>query len=192
MDEGLGHVTGLLLWSDDEWSEYSENEDAIVAEDGDRKFHIWPVRGDDDEIFGYRIEVGNLESGYRSLGSAEIQGDLGELTLHGAKAAAEAEVQSQLEEVNVALKALVSDWKDRAGNPRIRFDATGAMFYPVDESGDVEIRIFAGTDYEDRFDPAERSWMVGWDNLFNHSDSLESLLQQQIAEHAAALGISGR
>ena len=185
-------MSGLLSWSDDDLSRFSDNADAIVAEDGDRTFHVWPVRGDVDEILGYRIVLDISESGDSFLGSVEIQGELGELTLHDAKAVADAEGESLLDELQLALRAVVSGWKDRAGNLRVRFDSTGGMFYPVGEGGGLEIHIFAGTDYEDMFDATRRYWMVGWDNLFNDSDHLESLLQQHIAKHAKALGLSKR
>lgn len=187
---GGGGVRDVLIWAVDEWSEYSENADAIIAEDGDFTFHIWSVRGRGEDILGYRIYVGNIESGYWPRGSVEIDGEPGELTLDEAKAVAEAEVQSQLDGVNNALKVLVSGWKDDTGNARVHFDTNGAMLYSIND--DVEIRIFAGTDHDDWFDPAKRFWSVGWNNLHNHPDQLESILQQQIAEHAVLLGLSSR
>lgn len=179
----------LLDWSEDAWSEYSDNPGAIMAEDGDWKFHIWPVRAPEDEIVGYRIYVGNLDSGYWPRGSVEIDGEPGELTLDEAKVVAEAEVRSRLDEVNGALRAVVSDWRDSAGNSKVRTDANGALSYQVDESGDVGIRIFATTNFDDWFDPTERFWAVGWNNLYNHAADLESLLQQQITAHKGALGL---
>lgn len=187
---GGGGVSDVLIWSVDEWSEYSGNADAIIAEDGDFTFHIWCVRGRGEDILGYRVYVGNIESGYWPRGSLEIDGEPGELTLDEAKAVAEAEVQSQLDEANNALKVLVSGWRDGAGNARVRFDTNGAMLYSIND--EVELHIFAGTDHDDWFDPTKRFWSVGWDNLYNHPDRLESILQQKFAEHAVALGLSSR
>ncbi|KAA0098917.1 hypothetical protein CIW49_13655 [Mycolicibacterium sp. P1-18] len=184
-------VTGRLDWSHDEDSNFSHHDGSIVAWFGDRSYYIWPERKDDVEIVGYRIMAGSSEGEHMPLGSVDIDGELGEPTLENAKATADAEATSLLNEEQLALVAIAKKWTDDVGDPRVRLDGI-QIFYPVDKTAGVEIELIVSPDYEDWFDARRRHWFVGQDSPVNHPESLESLLRNLIAEHAPRLSISGQ
>ena len=191
----------LLDWTEDwesQWG-YDNDEDVVIAAEVDfRTYYICPVRDDDGEILGYRIAFGDVESGYDWIGEVAIDGEPGERSLEDAKAIADAHCESWLREVvdyqstlEHDLFIVVSGWKDREGNPRIRRDER-RIFYRSDDPGVGEIEIVATVDeFDDGFDAPTRRWIVSGSTLSNSSDRLESLLESEIIRHANAFGRTG-
>ncbi len=189
----------LLDWTEDwesQWS-YDSDEDVVIAAEINVEFryYICRVRDDDGEILGYRIAFDNVELGYDLIGSVVIAGEPAERTMEEAKAAAEAHCASWLGESHLTLEqdllTVVSAWKDKDGNPRIRRDEHGRIFYRADEPDVGEIEIAVTID-EEGFDAPTRRWTVSSYMLTDYySDRLESLLQSEIISHADAFGTTG-
>lgn len=182
-------MTGLLDWADDEDGIFGDHDGVVVAWFGNRTYYIWPERRGDAGIVGYRIMAGHFEGEHMPLGSLEIDGEPGERTLEGAKAAADAEATALFNEQQLALVAVATKWTDDAGDSLVRVDGM-QIFYRIGTTADAEVEVIAGPNFEDWFDVRGRQWFVGQDSLVNNPERLESLLDNVIAAHAADLGIS--
>lgn len=133
-----------------------DDEDAIAAQGEDWTYRVRPVRGADDEIIGYRISGGDIESGDHDFGSALIGGEIGELTLSGARGAAQADYAARYLEAEAFLGGLLLDWEDDDG-PRTRVDEHGRFLCRVDESAVGEVEVVATLrDFGDRYDARDR------------------------------------
>lgn len=182
-------MTGLLDWADDDDGIFGDHDGVVVAWFGDRTYYIWPERQGGAGIVGYRIMAGHFEGEHMPLGSLEIDGEPGERTIEGAKAAADAEAAALLNEQQLALVAVARKWTDDAGHSRVRVDGT-RVFCRIGTTTYAEIELIASPNFEDWFDVRGRQWFVGQDSLVNNPERLESLLHNLIVEHAAKLGIT--
>lgn len=156
-----------------EWQPDTDNlddDDALAAAGEDWMYRIAPVRGQHDDIIGYRVSGGDYESGDQ-FGSAQIGGEIGELTLEMAKAAANADYLSRYLEAEGFLDGLLDDWDDDDDEgPRTRRDAQGRIVCRVDEPGLDEVEVVATLrDYGDGYDAADRSVAVCVRTLLSYS-----------------------
>ena len=142
-----------LMW-DQDFDNY-DDDDAIAAQGDDWTYRSCPVRGDDDEVIGYRVSGGDWESG-DEFGSSLIGGDLGELTLAKAKAAALAHYASRYLEADQFLDDLLGDYEDDDGR-RTRRNDQGRIVCRVDLPGVDEVEVVATLgDCRDGYDPNNR------------------------------------
>lgn len=93
-----------LEWSSDQNS--LDAEQCLVAHGDDWTYRISPILGWDDEVIGYRIAGGDIESGEEGLGSSLIGGEPGELSLAKARAVAETNYAARYREAEVSLASI--------------------------------------------------------------------------------------
>lgn len=179
-----------LRWDPD--ADNFDDDDALAANGEDWTYRIAPVRGKDDDIIGYRVSGGDYESS-DEFGSALVGGEIGELTLDKAKAAADAGYASRFREAEGFLDGLLSDWDDDDG-PRIRRNEHGRIVCQIDEPGLDEVEIVATLrDYGDGYDANGRTVSVCLRTLLSYSynGDRDGLLDEvrrliQLETHSAA------
>lgn len=155
-----------LVWVHD--ADYFDGDDALEAAGDDWQYKIHPVHESAGGIIGYQVSGGDYESSDQ-IGSAEVGGKRGELSLTGAKAAAEANYASRYCEAERFLDDLLDAWGDEYG-PRTYRNEQGRIVCRVDESGIDEVEVVVSLrDYADGYDAARRSASVSLRTVLSFS-----------------------
>jgi hypothetical protein len=157
-----------LWWQPD--ADNLDDDRSVAAQGEDWTYRIDPIRGEGDEIIGYRISGGDYESG-AEFGSARIDGEIGELTMAKAMVAADADYASRYLEAEGFLDGLLDDWDDDDDEgPRTWRNAQGRIVCRVDEPGLDEVEVVATLqDYGDGYDATDRIVAVCLRTLLSYS-----------------------
>ncbi|QRY53812.1 hypothetical protein [Mycolicibacterium septicum] len=151
-----GHYAPLV-WDGD--TDGLDEGGVLEAEGDDWRYTIDPVQGSDGAIAGYHVSGRDCESGDQ-IGSVQIDGKRGELTLETAKAAADANYASRYCEAEQFLDELLDDWEDDDGVRNHR-NEQGGIVCPMNELDVDEVEVVVTlADYGDGYDPASRSVTV--------------------------------
>lgn len=156
-----------------QWEPDTDNLDdhgALAAASEDWTYRIAPVRGNSDDIIGYRVSGGDYESG-DEFGSALVGREIGELTLDKAKAVADVDYASRFREAEGFLDGLLADWDDDDG-PRTRRNEQGRLVCRIGEPGLNEVEVVATLrDYGDGYDADGLSVSVCLRTLLSYSSN---------------------
>lgn len=157
-----------LQWEPD--ADNLDDDGALAAKSEDWTYRIVPVRGNDNEIIGYRVSGGDYESGDQ-FGTALIGGEIGELTLDKAKVAADANYAARYREAEEFLGSVFGDW-DGDDGPRTWRNERGRIVCRIDEPGLDDVEIVATLrDYGDAYDAKHRRFSVCVRTLLSYSYS---------------------
>ncbi|WP_131813705.1 hypothetical protein [Mycolicibacterium fortuitum] len=155
-----------LVWGQD--TDCLDEDVVWEAEGDDWRYTIDLVQGSDGAIIGYHVSGGDYESGDQ-IGSVQIDGKRGELTLDKAKAAADANYASRYCEAEQFLDELLDDWEDDDG-VRTHRNEQGRIVCPMNELGVDEVEVVVTlSDYGDGYDPASRSVTVSLRTVLSFS-----------------------
>jgi len=164
-----------------EWHQDVDNfddDDAIAAEGDDWTYRICPVRGEADQVIGYRISGGDFESGDNVFGSSLIDGKPGERTLARAKAVADVDYAARYREADVLLNDALGGWEDDEG-PRVHRNEHGYLVFRIDEPVDEIEVVTTLRDHSADYDPDARRVTVCLRTILpwvsGYGDALEAL-----------------
>jgi hypothetical protein len=147
-----------------------DEDDGLAARGDDWSYSIYPVRGKRDQILGYRVSGGDIESG-DDLGSTLIDGKSGELTLEKAKSAAQADYASRYREADQFLDDLLGAWEDDDGTQSCRNDQ-GRIIYRLGETDIDEVEVAVTLrDYADYYDAGSRTATVSLRTVLAYSSN---------------------